>query len=97
MNTPTAYFAKEFFCDQCFRYSDNQVQTVEGDWLCPVCAEKNTCYECGRVSLELSIVRVDGKAVRLCEDCEHAHKMDNPFTTQDIIDIQKYAAKLLGY
>ena len=88
---------KENFCDECFQYAVDQVQTPEGDWLCLACADKNTCYECGVVTLEWRMMRVDGKEVRLCEDCHHDHKMENAPTVTNIIDMQNYAAGLLGY
>ena len=51
-------------CDNCHNYSDSLIQSMEQEWLCPVCEEKHTCKECGDITDEVPM-SVDG----LCFDC----------------------------
>ena len=65
------------FCDNCGQLSYNQVQSTEGDWLCPDCAEQHTCYICGAVTLESELRVFDGTLVKLCPDCAHDVMKEN--------------------
>ena len=80
-------------CDCCNEYTQLLVQTEELEWICPKCELKQTCYECGKITCDVR----DHKGHLTCPDCIHDLSIANPFTVQDVIDIQEYAAKLLGY
>ena len=51
-------------CDNCHNYSDSLVQSMEQEWLCPVCEDKHTCRECGDCTDEVPM-----NILGLCFDC----------------------------
>lgn len=80
-------------CDCCNEYTQLQVQTEELEWICPVCEKTQSCYECGAITCDVR----DYKGHLTCPDCIYDLEITNPNSSQNVIDIQKFAASLLGY
>ena len=100
-SAPADYYAEVNSCSHCFNWSQNQIQTEEGDWLCELCAEKYTCADCGVITLECSLMLIDGKPQIVCPDCKHEHKLANPPSVSEMHmkeaeRLSKMAFKLIG-
>lgn len=77
----------EHICDRCGLWTQNQVETLEGDWVCPTCEEKISCFNCGDITDECKIY--DGHM--MCPECIHLEMLENPPSFMEV-----YSAYILN-
>ncbi len=88
--TEDRHISDAYSCENCFNLSWNMKQTEEGDWICPDCQKKHTCYECGKLWLDITTHIIDGELKRVCFDCKKLHVEDQAGF------METFASKLLG-
>ena len=58
-------------CESCSHYHPHYdfTQNKEGQFICPSCAEKQTCEVCNEADPSTSIVTDEGEPTSICDGC----------------------------